>query len=218
MILDIAEIKNNREEILSFLSSYNRPGTQEFSQWLQTTDFFVAPASTVFHLNVPGGLAKHSLNVGAVLYKQVQACGLTYTEEQCKFLGLLHDLCKVNFYVLKNKWVKNDETNKWMETPGYGVEDNYPLGHGEKSAIMASRYFKDLSIDELAAIRWHMGAHEISVLVPYSPTSPSYHDACKKIPLVTLICSADMIAANILEETEDLSKHELSTMKYLTSI
>ena len=37
-----------------------RQGSQEFLSWLQSTDFFNAPASTKFHGAYEGGLAYHS--------------------------------------------------------------------------------------------------------------------------------------------------------------
>ena len=33
-----------------FMRRIYRPGAEEFLEWLKTTDFFTAPASTRFHL------------------------------------------------------------------------------------------------------------------------------------------------------------------------
>lgn len=38
-----------------------RPGADKLLAWLETTDFFEAPASTRFHLSRPGGLVEHSI-------------------------------------------------------------------------------------------------------------------------------------------------------------
>lgn len=46
-----------------FLSQVTRPGADKLLEWLKSTDFFTAPASTRFHGAYPGGLVKHSLNV-----------------------------------------------------------------------------------------------------------------------------------------------------------
>lgn len=46
-----------------FLSQVTRPGADKLLEWLKSTDFFTAPASTRFHGVYPGGLVKHSLNV-----------------------------------------------------------------------------------------------------------------------------------------------------------
>lgn len=40
-----------------------RPGADKLLAWLETTDFFEAPASTRFHLSRPGGLVEHSIHV-----------------------------------------------------------------------------------------------------------------------------------------------------------
>ena len=40
-----------------------RPGSEELLKWLCSADFFVAPASTRFHLAQPGGLVEHSIHV-----------------------------------------------------------------------------------------------------------------------------------------------------------
>lgn len=40
-----------------------RPGADKLLAWLETTDFFEAPASTRFHLSRPGGLVEHSVHV-----------------------------------------------------------------------------------------------------------------------------------------------------------
>ena len=44
-----------------FLSQVTRPGADKLLEWLKSTDFFTAPASTRFHGAYPGGLVKHSL-------------------------------------------------------------------------------------------------------------------------------------------------------------
>lgn len=46
-----------------FLSQVTRTGADKLLEWLKSTDFFTAPASTRFHGAYPGGLVKHSLNV-----------------------------------------------------------------------------------------------------------------------------------------------------------
>ena len=50
-----------------FLKHYRRriyrPGAEELLEWLETTDFFTAPASTRFHLAREGGLVEHSVYV-----------------------------------------------------------------------------------------------------------------------------------------------------------
>ena len=46
-----------------YRENITRPGAEEFLKWLESTDFFTAPASTRFHLSRPGGLVEHSVHV-----------------------------------------------------------------------------------------------------------------------------------------------------------
>ncbi len=51
----------NREKYISILSKV--PNTERLIEWLCTTDFFTAPASTKYHSSYEGGLCYHSLAV-----------------------------------------------------------------------------------------------------------------------------------------------------------
>ena len=46
-----------------------RPGADKLFAWLETTDFFTAPASTRFHGDYHGGLCEHSIDVGEELVR-----------------------------------------------------------------------------------------------------------------------------------------------------
>ena len=46
-----------------YRKNITRPGADKLLAWLETTDFFTAPASTRFHLSRPGGLVDHSVHV-----------------------------------------------------------------------------------------------------------------------------------------------------------
>ena len=53
-----------RAEFLEiFQQKVSRPGSEKLLAWLDTTDFFRAPASTRFHGACESGLVMHSLNV-----------------------------------------------------------------------------------------------------------------------------------------------------------
>ncbi len=88
-----------------------RPGADKLLAWLETTDFFEAPASTRFHLSRPGGLVEHSVHVYERLLKlyisektEPGQPGLYFPMaeelETIAICGLLHDLCKANFYAV----------------------------------------------------------------------------------------------------------------------
>ena len=46
-----------------FSSQITREGAAELLAWLESTDFFTAPASTKHHGAYPGGLVDHCMNV-----------------------------------------------------------------------------------------------------------------------------------------------------------
>ena len=111
-----------QEDFISAFSEHiHRDGAEALLAWMQTTYVFTAPASTRFHGACEGGLVMHSLNVYQVL------CSRFYTEgenpESYAICGLLHDLCKANFYKPGFRNVKNDETNTWERVPTYSVAD-----------------------------------------------------------------------------------------------
>ena len=102
-----------------FVEIYNknitRPGADRLLNWLETTDFFTAPASTRFHGACECGLVMHSINVYNAMMQHF------YTEgenaESYAICGLLHDLCKANFYKVSTRNVKNDATGQWEKVP-----------------------------------------------------------------------------------------------------
>jgi len=142
-----------------------RAGADKLLEWLEKSDFFTAPASTRFHLSEPGGLVKHSVHV----YERLREAYVNeldrehegsvelseQEEESIAICGLLHDICKANFYKVEMRNRKNEQ-GKWEQYPFYVVDDQLPYGHGEKSVYIISGFMK-LTRDEAMAIRWHMG-------------------------------------------------------------
>lgn len=158
-----------------FLSIYTekikRAGADKFLEWLNKTDFFTAPASTRYHLSEPGGLVAHSVHVYERLrslylaekINDLKDCGDAVAtgfsdaeEETIAICGLLHDICKVNFYKAGTRNVKNETTGQWEKVPCYTIEDQLPYGHGEKSVYIIGGFMR-LTREEAMAIRWHMG-------------------------------------------------------------
>lgn len=187
-----------KERILNLWSSVTRQDPSYFLDWLRDSDFFRAPCSTQFHLAVPGGLARHSLNVYEILENKVSEYGLDYPRESIIMCGLGHDLCKTNFYTIEKRNKKID--GKWQEVDVYVVKDQFPMGHGEKSVSILQDFFV-LTEEEKLAIRWHMAAFDASIHFGY-PNGFAYREACNKYPLVTLLFTADYEASNIIEKEE----------------
>ena len=133
------------------------------------SDFFSCPASTKFHSNEEFGLVRHSLMVFAnglklaplMLNGEVDIYYLTLA---CLF----HDFCKVNMYEMKMRNVKNEDTGNWEKAPYYRVKESYiSHGHGIESMLRLNAYIP-MPDAWNHAIRWHMGAYDISPLDKYA--------------------------------------------------
>lgn len=145
------------EEI--FNSKITREGASKLLDWIKTTDFFDAPASTKYHCACEHGLVQHSVSVYHTLMdKQFEEGD---NEESFAICALLHDLCKAEFYSISSRNVKNEETGKWEKKPFYKTDDKFPYGHGEKSVFLVERFMR-LKPAEAVAIRWHMGGFDES--------------------------------------------------------
>ena len=202
MTNEVNTIQNNRTTILDILqNSVKREGIDRLLSWLDQSDFFTAPASTRFHLAEEGGLATHSLHVYLRFYDLCRAeTGKNDnfrmpSEETIAICALLHDICKVNYYTVDYRNVKN-ENGEWVKSPFYKVDDQLPYGHGEKSVYIISG-FMHLSRDEAFAIRWHMGGFDDSV----KGGSYALSGAFEKCPLAVLLHIADM-QATYLDEVQ----------------
>ncbi|EJX09560.1 protein containing Metal-dependent phosphohydrolase, HD region, subdomain protein, partial [gut metagenome] len=204
------EMSQNKAQFINYCQQYiQREGINALLDYLEKTDFYTAPSSASYHLNVEGGLCRHSLNVFETAIKvydlivgpQIQAGNSPFTQEISKesiaIVALFHDVCKTKFYKKTEKW-KKDENNRWVSYPGYEIEDEFPFGHGEKSCIILHWFIK-LKQDELLAIRWHMGMFEMTE--QGSGTRCSYRAAMEKSPLVTLLQVCDLLSANCFEPT-----------------
>lgn len=187
--------KKLADDFVELLRTTNRDGIEELIRYLQEeTDFFTAPASTKYHGAFAGGLLMHSINVCAEL--RLDPNSKVYPTETLIIVALLHDICKANCYRTEKRNVK--ENGGWVEKQVYVFEDELPLGHGEKSLYIASKFIK-LSDEEAAAIRWHMGAFDCA----FRGGDRGLNAAYEKYPLAVLLHMADMRATYLVERSDD---------------
>lgn len=187
-----------RQEFLDLLSSVKREGIHELIVYLEEeTDFYIAPSSTKFHDACDGGLLHHSLKVYHNLVRLNDVFNGVYTRESLIVIGLLHDLCKVNFYKKKTRQVKTDDV--WAPAEFIDIDDQLPLGHGEKSVILLQRYIP-LNMVEIMAIRWHMMAYD-DLHCTYAGNK-AITNASSKFPIIVLTHIADL-SASFLELREN---------------
>ena len=191
-------MNNTKQTTIQLLTATRRKGAESLIEYLdQGTDFFEGPASTHHHCAYVGGLAEHSLNVHGVMVQLVETFGTRIPYDSIAITALLHDVCKTNYYVQEQAWRKDDH-GKWESYIRWGVTDDLPLGHGEKSLYLISKFIP-LSDAEAAAIRWHMGAWTPGLTTDYS-LSNAYNAAVEKYPLVTLLATADNLATHLIEK------------------
>lgn len=182
-----------QEFIEIFKENVKRPGSEKLLEWLSQSDFFIAPASTKYHSAFEGGLVQHSLNVYKLLKKRCAEYGIT-DGESIAICGLLHDICKANFYTVSYRNVKN-ERGIWEKVPYYTVDDQFPFGHGEKSVFVVERFMR-LRENEAIAIRWHMGGFDEAAKSGGFSISHAY----EKYPLAVLLHMADLEATYLSEQ------------------
>lgn len=191
-------MKQKQEEIMQEYKNYfayiQRPGAADLLKWIESNDFFSAPASVRHHGSYPGGLAEHSVNVFKRLSRlnneeeRRRQCS-QYDSETIAICGLLHDLCKIDAY--RNIPVPKEAAEQ------YEVTRNFPAGHGEKSVILILQFMK-LTKEEILAIRWHMGQYDFYARGGGYDLNNAFHQ-CK---LAVMLHLADMMATQFDEREE----------------
>ena len=202
------DLEKDKAEFIELLKSTNRDGVSYVIDDLERDGFFKAPASAGHHLNVEGGLLRHSLNVckaALMVWEGMQKLDPSSVagvkRENVIIASLLHDVCKTDIYKRAIKKKKN-ALGIWEDTEGYQITyRNFPMGHGEKSVIMLLCSGLELTDSEMLAIRWHMGAWGINM---NSYEDQRCYDTARNLyPLVSIIQTADGLAASIMERTAD---------------
>ena len=183
-------LQEEKERFISLAKTIDRPGLIQLLDYLETeTDFYTGPASTAFHGAEEGGLLVHSLAVYDSLMTLRQAFSQELEQESACLCALFHDLCKANFYRKGFRYRKNETTGQWEKVEVYEIDDQLPLGHGEKSVMLLQKFIP-LTEEEMLAIRWHMGG--------FDDTARSYaggqslSGAMKRYALVPALHMADM--------------------------
>ena len=166
-----------------------RDGIDELLAWLETTDFYTAPASAKYHGAEIGGLLEHSITVYKWLRDLIDALSFTsmdfpnISSESIAIVGLFHDICKIDAYKTEYRNVKNSDTGNWERVPYYVFNPDSFAAHGAKSVFLLNQFIK-LTEEETVAILHHMGAWDKST---YSDPGRAY----EAYPLAWLLHIAD---------------------------
>ena len=186
----------SKSEVTDFLNFMKLPdGTPlvpvDMVDYLITTGFFTAPASTKYHGNYEGGLLEHSYMVTKYLLTLTQDNHLTWKNPRSPYIvGMFHDLCKIDQYRhpasrLIVDGVSVMDSFKWEYNP-----DTLLKGHGDKSVMLLSQFYT-LTDEEIMCIRYHMGA--------FTDKSEwnDYTRAVSQYPNVLWTHQADMLASHV---------------------
>ena len=200
------EIETLKAEFISLLKSTRREGVDDLIEMLDEgkMHFFNAPASVNHHLNSDGGLLLHSINTckAGLKLREMVIEMKPELEGQLKrdsviIATLLHDICKADIYTPTVKKQRGTD-GIWRDVDTYEVSyTNFPMGHGEKSAMLALMSGLEIYDDELLAIRWHMTAWDLPM--QSFELKRCLNTARDEHPLCSLVQLADGIAANLIE-------------------
>lgn len=147
---------------------------------LGETSYYQMPASTTHHQNYAGGLLDHCTSVWLHLEKLTKALDLKWDDPSSPFIiAMLHDACKIGAYFY------NHDYGCWEHT------ENHPQGHAELSLKVIEELGIELTDEEKACIRWHMGAFDDR------ENWNNFTDAIHKYPNVFWTHVADMMSAHL---------------------
>ena len=149
-----------KEQIIELLKGTKRVGIKSLIEYLLSSDFFTASASTRFHGSYEGGLAKHSLAVYDMLWEfHMKLTGIDVSPGQkpleCKpenviIAVLLHDVCKIGAYI---PTPNGKNPYKWNR--------QQPKGHAKLSIERIKKHIKLEPIEEMV-ITYHMGVYGLN--------------------------------------------------------
>ena len=205
------QIEQNKDEFLRLISEIEieDADTQGLVEFLDSNDFFTAPASTQYHAAYEGGLCQHSLNVYhnlVKLYEMNKGKVPEYSKNTLLVVALLHDISKVNFYekYVVNKKIYNEKGSKsdnmgkfdWFAEDAWKTKDahdRFVFGTHAQNSLMLVGRFIPLDIEESCAIvNHHCNTNDSNVLYDQSAILEKY-------PLATLLHLADMVSTFIDE-------------------
>ena len=198
-VLDEKIVSDNMDTFISLLKSITRENSNidGLIDYLSGSDFFTAPASTMYHGSYPGGLVDHCLCVYHNLKSLVSNKHLdsVISDDSIKIVSLLHDLDKVNKYEIfqRNVPPTKDKPN-WTKEESYRTVDatkRLVYGNHEQNSEYIARKFIPLTEEESCAILHHMGS------MAFDSAKDNIGVVFDKYPLALLLYLSDMISAYV---------------------
>lgn len=196
------ELNTFEERLSDFCDLWHKMGgddelvvkNENLMNYLKNDGFFTSPASTKYHGAYEGGLYDHSRMVAMRLHWLTLNNDLKWQRPESPFIiGMFHDLCKCDQYVLKDGTEMSIGSGQTITAPGgthyeYN-QDTLLKGHGSKSVMILSRFI-NLTEEEMLCVRYHMGAYE-------KEEWSEYDRAIRKFDTVLWTSHADMLASKV---------------------
>lgn len=201
-------IEQNKATFIGLLKTITREDANisGLIRKLESSDFFVAPATTKYHGSYVGGLCEHSLKVFYNLKEMASSKpNVLLNDESLIIVGLLHDFYKMNFYkpdvrnkkVYSNNGSKYDELGRfdWVSEKAYSVipaEERFIYGSGGETSEYMTRCYIPLTLEESIAI-----VHSSAGMDKRTNSDDIVSSVYDKHPLACLLHLADMMAAYV---------------------
>lgn len=187
-------------DYICIFGKYKQFNNDDLLTRLDNLNFFTAPARINHHGNYEGGLFDHSLNVANTLLDFTKKFTLEWSFDVSPIvIGMFHDLCKCDNYVIVpdnvDTWIPlGEETKSRINSYKWDYNPQMDMpGHGDKSIIIGDFLGIKFTSEEIACIRWHMGAFDDKENWQY------YTRAVQKNPNVLWTHTADMYVSQVLE-------------------
>ena len=164
--MTVEDVAKNRERFLNevkTIKGISEENMTYITQYLDSSDFFYAPASAKFAGAYDGGLCEHSLNVYDNLMKLYESFHFDLgggDEDSLKIVALFHDVGKIDTFKkeIKHRKVYDGNGNsKWEDYIGYEADDTMSVGTEEENSAYISSTLLPMTQYEYAAILNHKG-------------------------------------------------------------
>lgn len=138
----------NSQKVRTLIKTIKREGTHNLLAYLETTDYFKAPASIRYHNVFEGGLITHCIGVLLLMVEFNKKYKLNIPWDTIVICSLFHDLCKVNKYKL------NSDNS-------YTYSNFGNCDHSKLSIELLTKHIV-LTPLEIEMIKYHMGIYGIT--------------------------------------------------------
>lgn len=181
-------MRDINKRFLTYFNKVDAIDSDSLLDFLESSGFFTAPASSQHHNAKEGGLLEHSLKVTETMFSLKQVLSADIDDASIAVVGLFHDIGKANYYG-KPFYVENIlKSGKRSDAkPFERNKDILKIPH-EVSAIHILSDFVELTEEETFAILYHNGLYgDIRGLIG------------NETELFMLLHFADMWASRVLE-------------------